>query len=194
DRFHLLRLEQLLFRGTFCRDVPDEGVDDEALVAAQRRERHLGEEFASVLAEQRRLVTSAGGLAYGRAQKLIDPLPVTDPQGFRKQQLLHAAADGLLARPPHQRLGVRAPVEDDAVPIGLNERVERFLDDGPRHLFVVDQRLICPLLLRLAANIRRLSQTIGDSDGENDPEYRRNGATGDRRTNDCRQRSVRRRP
>ena len=155
DQFHFLRLDQLFFGGAFCRDVPDERVDDVTVIAAQRGERNLGEEFAAVLLQQRRFVSPADRVAFGLTQKLVEPLPVQDAQRFRKEKFFHAPADGLRARPPHQGLGVRAPVENDAGPVGLDKGIERVFDDGLRHSLAIGERLIGPRLLRLRAGNRR---------------------------------------
>ena len=146
DRFHFLRLEQLFFGGAFCGDVPDERVDDVTVIAAQRRERNFGEEFAAVLLQQRRFVSPADGVAFGLTQETVDPLPVQDAQRFRKEKFFHAPADGFRARPSHQGLGVRAPVENDAGSIGLDEGIERVFDDGLRHFLAIGERLIGPRL------------------------------------------------
>ena len=198
DQFHLLRLEQLFFRGAFRGDVPDKGVDDVAVGAAQRRQRHLGEKFASVLVQQRRFVAPADGVARGLAQEAVDPLPVHGALRFRKHQLFHAPADRLGARPSHQRLGVRAPVEDDAGSVGLDEGIERTFDDGLRHSLAVGERLIGARLLRLRAGnpLASYPQAAAcaehcESDGKRDREHRRNRTTGQRRADDRRQHRVR---
>ena len=136
DRFHFLRLEQLFFGGAFCSDIPDERVDDVTVIAAQRGERNLGEEFAAVLLQQRRFVSPADRVAFGLTQKLVEPLPVQYAQRFRKEKFFHAPADGLGARPPHQGLGMWRPVDNNTTFIGLDEGIESPFNDGPRHFFV----------------------------------------------------------
>ena len=110
--------------------------------------------------QQRRFVAPAGGVAGGLAQEPVDPLPVHRALRLRKHQLVDADADRLRARPSHQRLGVRAPVEDDAEFIGLDKGVERAVDDRLRHLLAVDQRLVGPLLLGHVARHRTAPQTV----------------------------------
>jgi hypothetical protein len=45
---------------------------------------------------------------------------------------------------------VRAPVENDAGPIGLDKGIERVLDDGLRHSLAIRERLIGPRLRPLS--------------------------------------------
>ena len=79
---------------------------------------------------------------------------------------------------------MRAPVEDDAGLIGLDEGVERLFDDGLRHLLAVDERLVRPRLLRprrrrlRAAAAARKPLRGGLLPRQSDPNADRNRATG----------------
>ena len=53
DRFHLLRLDQLLLGDALLGDVPDKGIDDVAVTAAQRRERDFDENLVAIPVQHR---------------------------------------------------------------------------------------------------------------------------------------------
>src|SRR5207237_1412470 len=68
DRFHLLGPEELFPRRALFGDIPHECIDDEAVAAAQRSQRHLGNKFAAVLVQQERFVASTGAVGRSPAQ------------------------------------------------------------------------------------------------------------------------------
>jgi hypothetical protein len=129
DRFHLLRLDQLLLGKTLLADVPHEIVEDIAVAAAKRRGRDLDREFASVPVHRACLEPDAGGHPQFFADHFLSPLPVRIAHPFRHQQIHHIGADRLFPGPPGQGFRLRPPLENDAVEISLKEGIERRLDD-----------------------------------------------------------------
>ncbi len=142
QRFRLLRLDQLFFGDPPLGDVPDERIDDVTVAAAQRVQRNLGEELVAVAMHRFGFIAHAHTAGRGLLKEAGDPLAVRKAKLLREHQFHHPLTDRLGAGPAGQRLGLRTPVQHDAVLVGLDESIERGPDDGLRHLLALDQRLM----------------------------------------------------
>ncbi|MGY3120706.1 hypothetical protein ACVWXQ_004643 [Bradyrhizobium sp. S3.14.4] len=134
DRLHLLGLDQLLLGGALLGDVLDEIVDDGAPAELERRARRLDQDLVAVPMQQRRFEPDADRRIRQFRQKPHHALPEAVAERLGDEEVDDVGAERLLARPSGEGLGLDTPFQDDAVRIGLNESVERGLDDGLGHL------------------------------------------------------------
>ncbi len=134
DRLHLLGLDELLLGGALLGDVLDEIVDDGAPAELESRARRLDQDLVAVPVQQRRFEPDADWRIRQLRQKPHHALSEAVAERLGDEEVDDVGAERLLARPSGQGLGLDTPFQDDAVRIGLNEGVERGLDDGLGHL------------------------------------------------------------
>ncbi|MGY3456840.1 hypothetical protein ACVWW5_002290 [Bradyrhizobium sp. LM3.4] len=148
DRLHLLGLDQLLLGGTLLGDVLDEIVDEGASPELERRAGRLDQDLVAVPVQQGRFEPDADRRIRQFRQEPHHALPEAVAQRLGDEEVDDVRAERLLARPTGQGLGLNAPLQDDTVRIGLNEGIERGLDDG---------------LGNLRAGLRLLGQSCGNA-------------------------------
>ena len=94
----------------------------------------LDQDLVAVPVQQGRFEPDADRRIRQLRQQPHHALPEAVAQRLGDEEVDDVGAERLLARPSGQGLGLKAPLQDDAVLVGLNEGIERGLDDGLRHL------------------------------------------------------------
>ena len=140
DRLHLLRLDQLLLGGALLRHVLDEIVDEGAAAEAERRARRLDQDLVAVPVQQACLETDADRRVRQFRQEPHHALPESSAERLGDEQIDDVGAKRLLPRPSGQGLGLKAPLQHNSGFVGLDEGIERGLDQGLRHLRAVGVR------------------------------------------------------
>ena len=95
----------------------------------------------------RRAAALAGSKLVALLQALHH-LRVRQLVALRQIQIGYRLPDSLLPRPPEDGFGLRIPFDDHAGLVQLDEGIERVGDNPHRHLFALEQLLLCPLALR----------------------------------------------
>ena len=147
DSLDLLRLPELLFRCQLGRQIPHEHVEYVAAATPDGGHGDFDHHIQAVLAACRDHEALAGRMLVGLLQAL-DHLRVAQLVDFRQRQIGHRLPDRLLPRPPEDGFGLRIPFDDHAGLVQLDEGIERIGDNPHRHLFALEQLLLCPLALR----------------------------------------------
>ncbi|MGX1066182.1 hypothetical protein AB7M39_005547 [Bradyrhizobium diazoefficiens] len=123
-------------------EVAVEDVEQNAFAALQRRDAQFGLEFLAVTAAADQLAAAIERLTVSGIEEAsetrLDPLALT----CGDDEVDRIPAQRFVAAPAEQLFGPRAPVQDDAAVVGLDEGVERGLDDVAGQLLAFAQGLL----------------------------------------------------
>ncbi|MGY3407503.1 hypothetical protein ACVWZV_003616 [Bradyrhizobium sp. GM5.1] len=100
----------------------------------ERRAGGLDQDLVAVPVQQGRFEPDADRRIRQFRQQPHHALPEAVAQRLGDEEIDDVRAERLLVRPSRQGLGLKAPFQHDAVLVGLNEGIERGLDDRLRHL------------------------------------------------------------
>lgn len=134
--------EQRCFRALLLGEVADEGAEDPGVVETNGGYGQLDRQLVSIAVQSGQFdaLVDDGPVAAGG--KGSQPALVGFAMAQRNDGLGHRSADDLRARPPEGPLRLGIPLDDAAVGVGDDNRIQRMLNDEPSVLESLQLRLI----------------------------------------------------